>query len=158
MATGTANVEKHSTLVQTHQHVPDITHHYTRQIQALRYVNWILTSPLLFTNMALLSGLPGGNLLPAISADLITFAAGLLGTFATRPTMTWVWYSGACAAYLVTAYQLAIHGNRAAGHKDAQTRRFYGALVIVLLLAKGIYLVYVPFPIVPSRFFLGEVW
>lgn len=137
-------VYKHAEMIQTHKHVPDVAQHIYRQVPIARYVNWMLTSPLLLVNMALLSGLPGARLLPAIAADLLMFVTGLLGTFADRPASRWVWFSLSCVAYLAMVYQIGMHGQRSAGNKDPQTRRFFGSLVAVTLLVKALYPMYVP--------------
>lgn len=142
MATGEGYVYKHAEIIQPHKHVPDVALHVYRQVPIARYVNWMLTSPLLLVNMALLSGLPGAHLLPAVAADLGMFATGLLGTFADRPASRWVWFSLSCAAYLGAVYQIGMHGQRAAGNKDPQTRRFFGSLVAVTLLVKALYPMY----------------
>lgn len=150
MTTDEGMVYKHAEIIQTHKHVPNVSHEFFRQIQIPRYINWLLTSPLLLLNMSLLSGLAGAHLLPAISADVIMFAAGMLGSFAARPASRWVWFTLSCLAYLVTVYQIGIHGQRAAGNKEPQTRRFFGSLVAVTLLVRALYPMYVP-----PRFQLG---
>lgn len=146
MATGEGYVYKHAEIIQPHKHVPDVALHIYRQVPIARYVNWVLTSPLLLVNMALLSGLPGAHLLPAVAADLGMFATGLLGTFADRPASRWVWFSLSCAAYLGAVYQIGMHGQRAAGNKDPQTRRFFGSFVAVTLMAKALYPMYAGAP------------
>lgn len=135
---------KHAEHIHQHKHVPDVAQDIYRQVPVARYVNWMLTSPLLLINMALLSGLPGAHLLSAIAADLVMFMAGLLATFAFQSASRWVWYTLSCIAYLSAVYQIGIHGQQAAGNKDPQTRRFFGSLVAVALLAQALYPMYAP--------------
>lgn len=91
-------------------------------------MNWALTLPLLFINFALISGLPGANLLIAIVAQLIVLATGILGSFAVHHRERWVWLTISCISYLVVIHHVGFHAQRAARVKDAQTRRFFGSL------------------------------
>lgn len=128
LATGQGITFRHTTIRESHKHVPDTHADYVRQILWLRYVNWALTTPLLFINFSLLSGLPGANLLIAIVADLIMLATGLLGSFAVHGRERWVWLAISCISYLVVIHHIGFHAQRAAQGKDAQTRRFFGSL------------------------------
>ncbi|KAJ5782034.1 Opsin [Penicillium paradoxum] len=128
LSTGQGITFQHTTIHESHKHVPDTHTDYVRQILWLRYVNWALTLPLLFINFALISGLPGANLLVAIVAQLIVLATGLLGTFAIHQRERWVWLTISCISYLVVIHHVGFHAQRAARGKDAQTRRFFGSV------------------------------
>lgn len=142
LATGAGLTWNHSIFSHTHKHVPDTTEHHYRQILWLRYVNWFITNPLMLINLALLSGLPGAHLLVAIVADLVMLSSGLLGTFTDNARVKWVWFVVSCVGYLVTVYQVGIHGSRAASSKDSQRRRFYGTVAGATLLVKVLYPMY----------------
>lgn len=143
MSTGEGNVYSHTHLIRQHEHVPNIEQDFYRQIQVLRYVNWMITSPIFLINLALLSGLPGAHLLVAVAANIFMFATGLLGTFASHGAKRWVWFALSCISYLVMVYQTGVKGQKAAANRDAQTRRFFGSLAMVGLLVMALYLVYV---------------
>ncbi|KAJ5096417.1 hypothetical protein NUU61_005773 [Penicillium alfredii] len=138
LATGQGIAWKHAHIDQPHRHVPDTAQEYFRQVLWLRYVNWALTTPLLLVNLSLLSGLPGANLVIAIAADLVMLAAGVLGSFAGQTPQRWVWLVISCISYLTIIHHAGFHAQRAAGNKDAQTRRFYsslsGSALVVLAL------------------------
>ncbi|RJE23768.1 Bacteriorhodopsin-like protein [Aspergillus sclerotialis] len=154
LATGEGVAWSYSPLTHEHKHVPNISQDYYRQIQVLRYVNWILTTPILLVNFALLAGLPGAHLLIAVTANILMFATGLLGTFASHGAKRWVWFAISCISYLVVVYQIGVNGQKAAANRDPQTRRFFGSLVMVGMLVMAIYLVYVPFLAVLD----GDIW
>ncbi|KAJ5313063.1 hypothetical protein PENANT_c018G04657 [Penicillium antarcticum] len=138
LATNLGSNYSSSKLHEKHKHVPDTTTLVFRQILWLRYLNWALTTPLIFINFALLSGLPGANLLLAIVADLVMLSAGLLGSYASHGRERWVWLTISCIAYLVVIHHIGFHAQRAAKSKDARTRRFFGAVsgsaIVVLAL------------------------
>lgn len=128
LATGQGITTKHARVHESHKHVPDTHTDYIRQVLWLRYVNWALTTPLLFINFALLSGLPGANLLIAIVAHLVMLATALFGIFAGHGRERWVWLTFACISYLVVIHHVGFHGQKAAKGKDAQTQRFFGSI------------------------------
>lgn len=128
LATGQGITTKHARVHESHKHVPDTHTDYIRQVLWLRYVNWALTTPLLFINFALLSGLPGANLLIAIVAHLTMLATALFGIFAGHGRERWVWLTLTCISYLVVIHHVGFHAQKAAKGKDAQTRRFFGSI------------------------------
>ncbi|KAJ5175729.1 uncharacterized protein N7482_001606 [Penicillium canariense] len=128
LATGQGISFKHAHITHHHKHVPNTADEYLRQVLWLRYINWALATPLLLINFALVSGLPGANLVMAIAANFVMLAAGVLGTFAGHTRQRWVWLTISCIAYLVMLHHAGFHAQRAAQNKDAQTRRFFGAL------------------------------
>ncbi|CAG8894140.1 unnamed protein product [Penicillium egyptiacum] len=128
LSTGQGITTKHVTIHERHKHVPDTETDYIRQVLWLRFVNWALATPLLFINFALLSGLPGANLLIAVVAHLIMLATALFGIFAGHGRERWVWLTLTCISYLVVIHHAGFHAQRAAKGKDAQTRRFFGSV------------------------------
>lgn len=137
MATGDGVTYKHSITHRAHQTVPDTHQEILRQIFWVRYVNWMLTTPLILINIALLGGLNGANMLTAIAADLLMFAAGLAATFA-RHNSRWVWYTLACIAFLTVGYQVGVNGARSVRRGSDQYRAlftsFTGANLLVFVL------------------------
>ncbi|OKL63044.1 hypothetical protein UA08_01216 [Talaromyces atroroseus] len=137
MATGEGVTYKHSVNHQAHQHVPDTYQEILRQIFWVRYVNWILTTPLILINIALIGGLNGANLLAAIAADLAMFAAGLAATFA-RYERRWLWYAIVCISFLTVGYQAGVNGARSVRQGSDRHRAlftsFTGANLLVFVL------------------------
>ncbi|KAJ5698079.1 Rhodopsin archaeal/bacterial/fungal [Penicillium macrosclerotiorum] len=128
LATGQGITWKHIYVINHHKHVPNTTDEFFRQVLWLRYVNWALTTPLILINFALVSGLPGANMLVAIAANLAMLAAGLLGSFAGHTPQRWVWLTLSCISYLVMLHHGGFHAQRAVQNKDDPTRRFFTSL------------------------------
>lgn len=172
MSTGSGIIYTHSAHTTHHEHTPNTTTHLYRQVQILHYINWLITSPLLLTAMAFLSGLPGAYLLPAVASDMGMFVAGIFGTFAVSDSSSsfhppggegggsgagvrWVWLAISSMSYLITIYMLGMHGQRAANaSKPDEGRRFYGGVAGTFLVVKAGFLVYV-LPPSPVSFSLG---
>ncbi|KAL4786552.1 hypothetical protein BJX76DRAFT_321176 [Aspergillus varians] len=139
LATGQGLNWKHDTIKRGHKHVPDTDHDVFRQVLWLRYVNWLITDPLILTSLTLLSGLPGASLFAAIAADFVMLGTGIFGTYASHATRSWVWFTISAIAYLTVVYHIGIKGTRAASNRDSHTRRLFSAISSVALLAKALY-------------------
>lgn len=67
-------------------------------------------------------------------------ACGILGTFAGHTRARWGWLVLSCVGYLVVLHHIGFHAHRAAqGSRDAQTRRFFGALAGSTLVVFALY-------------------
>lgn len=143
MATGDGITWKHEAWHEPHKHVPDTSEHHFRQVFWMRYLNWFLTNPLTLINLTLLSGLPGAHLLVAVATDFTMLWTGILGTYSSVLAVRWIWFVISCVGYLITVYQIGVHGSRAATSKDSNRRRFYGPLAGTALLVKALYPMYI---------------
>ena len=139
-ATGVGISYHHTTVVESHRHVPDTTKDVYRQVYWARYVDWSLTTPLLLLDLALLAGLNGGNILIAIVADIIMVLTGLFAAFGSEQNpQKWGWYTIACIAYLVVIWQLAYHGRAAATAKGGKVGSFFTAIAGFTLVIWTVY-------------------
>ena len=93
----------------------------------------------MLTNLSLLSGLPGANLLVAIAGEFVMLGTGVLGTLAPGSGIRWTWYTISCLGYLVLVHQVFMNGSKASGEKDGQTTRFYRSFAGVTLIIKVLY-------------------
>ncbi|KAJ5658933.1 Opsin [Penicillium longicatenatum] len=127
LSTGQGVQFNHHRITHKNKHVPDTADDVIRAVLWLRFVNWALTIPLLLTNFALVSGLPGANLFAAIAANWVMLATAAFGSFAGHTTARWGWLTLSCIAYLTMLHHAGFHAQRAAQNKDSMTRRFFGA-------------------------------
>lgn len=133
--------------MQKNKHVPNTEDGVFRAVLWLRFVNWALTTPLLLTNFALISGLPGANLLAAISANWVMLATAAFGSFAGHTSVRWAWLTLSCIAFLTMLHHAGFHAQRAAQNKDALMRRFFGAYSGTAFFALALFPMYVsPLP------------
>lgn len=128
MATGDGNAYSHTKVVHHHNHTPNITEHYYRQVFWARYADWAVTTPLLLLDLAFLAGLNGANILVAIVADVLMILLGFLAAFGHSDGQKWGYYAMSCLAFLVIIYQLAIPGRRAVASKDGKTARLFASI------------------------------
>jgi len=131
MATGHGVSYNKIVINEEHDHVPDTTHVIFRQVFWARYVDWVLTTPLLLLDLSILAGLNGGHILMAIIADVIMILAGLFSAFGTEGTpQKWGWYAIACISYLVVIWHLALHGRATAFARSDKVGKFFAAIAL----------------------------
>jgi len=138
LATGDGTVYSHRIVRDHHKHVPATTTEIYHLVYWVRYVNWILTTPLLLVNLGLLGGVNGAGLFVAISADIIMFVSGLVASFATH-RHKWVWFAISVIAYLTVVYQIGYRGGRAVASKDRQVQKFFGTISAFALTSLLLY-------------------
>jgi bacteriorhodopsin len=135
MATGDGNSYAHTVIYRKHNHTPNVTEHVYRQVFWARYIDWVVTTPLLLLDLAFLAGLNGANITVAIVADLLMVLLGLFAAFGSSDGQKWGYYAMSCVAFLVIVYQLAVGGRRAVSSKDSKTARLFtsiGGFTLVL--------------------------
>jgi bacteriorhodopsin len=89
MATRTGFTIRHIKLREKHDHgLPDTFRHVHREVYWARYVDWLLTTPLLLVDLGLLAGLNGASLFSVIIADIIMILGGLFA--ALSPNRLWM--------------------------------------------------------------------
>jgi bacteriorhodopsin len=128
MATGDGNSYAHTAIKHVHKHTPDVTEHVYRQVFWARYVDWVVTTPLLLLDLAFLAGLNGANILVALTADILMILLGLFAAFGATDGQKWGYYAMSCVAFLVIIYQLAIPGRRAVASKDSKTATLFASI------------------------------
>lgn len=139
MATGDGRTFNHVYRHHHHDYVPDTMKLVLREIYWARFVNWILTSPLILIILSLQGGLNGAGMLVAIAADIIMFISAMVASFVGSDGRKWMWFTLSCIAYLTVVYQIGYRGRRAASVKNAQSRRFFSAITSYSLIVLLIY-------------------
>jgi len=140
MATGSGYTLRHYRIREKHDHgLPDTFRHVHREVYWARYVDWLLTTPLLLVDLGLLAGLNGANLFSIVVADIIMILGGLfaalnpttprtdesLGFRAPAHGAKWGWYTIACIAFLWIIYSLLVTGLSTARVKSKAVSNFY---------------------------------
>ncbi|DAA78163.1 TPA_exp: putative Opsin [Trichophyton benhamiae CBS 112371] len=138
MAMGYGVSYKHYTNHKHHKHSPDTIQETCREVYWIRYVNWMLTVPLILTCLSFLSGVNGASLLVSISAALVMFVAALSSSFMDKHYQ-WAWFVISCLGYLTIVYQTGFQGRRASLAKDQQARNFYTSIASFSLAVLLVY-------------------
>ena len=108
----------------------------TREIFYARYIDWVITTPLLLLDLLLTAGVPTHTILATLLADEIMIVTGLIGAL-TQTTYKWGFWTFGMAAFFFVVYELLwdarLHADRLGGRPRAAYRTC------------GIYLVFVWF-------------
>jgi len=120
---------------EKHDHgLPDTHHRVFRQVLWARYVEWIITGPLILIDLGLLAGISGASLSTAIVADIIMVLSALFASLShrvphhdgkTHGGKIWGWFAIAILSYLVIIYQLVINGRAAASARGSKVSKFF---------------------------------
>jgi len=131
MATGQGVSWHHSHIKETHKHgLPDTFKDVHRQVYYARYIDWLLTTPLLLLDLSLLAGLNGATIFTAVVADVVMILTGLFSAFARTKGAKWGWYAMSIAAYIWILYSLLLTGRSTARAKGGKVSSFYTQIAL----------------------------
>jgi len=71
--------------------IPPTYRHVHREVYYARYIDWLLTTPLLLLDLSLLSGLNGASIFTVLVADIVMILGGLFSSFAYGKLPKWGW-------------------------------------------------------------------
>jgi len=134
MATHSGFTFHHSRVREQHDHVPDTFKHVIREVYWARYVDWLITTPLLLLDLSLLAGLDGAAIFTAVTADIIMVLSGLFAALGHGKAPKWGWFVIAMLAYLVVAYQFLLNGRRFANARGSKVSKFFVSIAIYTLV------------------------
>lgn len=125
-----------------HKHVPDTFHDACRQVYWARYVDWLLTFPILTFQLSLLAGIDGAHTIFAIIANIIWVLTGLFSAVGHANTaQKWGWYAISLVAYIFVIWHLALHGTQSARARGTNVAKLFGGLSGATFVLWTIYVV-----------------
>lgn len=92
-----------------------------------RYVDWLLTTPLLLLYLGLLARPPRRVLAGLIAVDVVIIAGGTAAVVTTG-TLSWALFGAAAAAYVALVYGLLVSLPRSASAEADRVRAVFGTL------------------------------
>lgn len=104
---------------------------YTRSIWYVRYIDWVITTPLLLLELLLATGLPTGDIVLIIFFDLIMIIGGLVGSLVPT-SYKWGYFTGACVAEIFITYQLIFPARKSAKGLGTQAYKAYTTSALIL--------------------------
>jgi len=104
-----------------------------RQVYWARYVDWLLTTPLLLVDLGLLAGLSFSDLFNVVFADAVLIVSGWAGEFAHSRRGKWGWFTIGLFGFLTIAYHLLSTGRINAQRRGTQTLYFPLAVYTLLV-------------------------
>ncbi|KAI8957419.1 bacteriorhodopsin [Daldinia sp. FL1419] len=96
----------------------------TREIFYARYLDWVITTPLLLLTLLLTAGVPTPTILATILADEIMIITGLIGAL-TRTRFKWGFWAFGTAALFFIAYELLFDARRHASTLGGDAKRTF---------------------------------
>jgi len=97
------------------------------ELDLARYVDWLLTTPLLIFYLGLLARPSRRVLAGLIGVDVVIITGGIVAA-ATAGTVSWIAFGVAGVAYLVLVYGLLVSLSRSASAESDRVRAVFGTL------------------------------
>jgi sensory rhodopsin len=98
-----------------------------RVVDVARYVDWLLTTPLIIAYLGLLSGVSRRYLVGLVFLDVLVMGAGLAGALSTG-VFRWVWFAVGMVLYVPFLYGLTAGINKAVADRPAPVRALFEKL------------------------------
>jgi bacteriorhodopsin len=109
-----------------------------RQFWYVRYIDWVITTPLLLTELLLIAGLPINIILSSIFADLVMIICGLIGGLVPS-VYKWAFYVFGCVAMFWVFWNILSGIKSSEKTGGTKNRQIYIILTIWLLFFWTIY-------------------
>ncbi|KAK6349849.1 hypothetical protein TWF696_006113 [Orbilia brochopaga] len=114
---------------EEHRHdIPDTHHLVLRQVFWVRYIDWLVTTPLILFALGALSGLSGSNILNTIVANVTMNLTGLFGAYTCRGKYKPGWYAMSWVAFIAVVWNLASNARATAQRRGSA--KVYNPLAI----------------------------
>ncbi|KAI1100823.1 FDD123 protein [Jackrogersella minutella] len=110
----------------------------SREIFYARYIDWVITTPLLLLDLLLTAGVPTPTILVTLLADEIMIITGLLGAL-TRTTYKWGFWTFGMAALFFIAYELLSDARRHAQRIGGDANKTFLMCGVLLLFIWFLY-------------------
>jgi len=135
------------TFVHIHHQARGGQVHFLRAVYWARYLDWLLTTPLLLVSLGVLAGLSPADTLLAVLADIFMIVTGAIS--ALKPSAwngqaraKWAWYAVSCVAFLVVWITLFMGARKAASLRPRKTKGLFW------LLAAMTFILWTAYPVV----------
>jgi bacteriorhodopsin len=110
----------------------------TREIFYARYIDWVITTPLLLLDLLLTAGVPTPTILITLLADEIMIGTGLIGAL-TQTRFKWGFWSFGTAALFFIAYELLFDARRHANTLGGDAKKTFMLCGILLIFIWFLY-------------------
>jgi len=117
-----------------------IGHHTFRQIYFARFIDWLMATPLISLDLALLAGLPLFDLIVLIVANIGMVLLATVASF-SRTDFKWGYYGFSCFFYLCALYTILVPGRAAASRKSDAVGKFFTSIGVYILVVLAGYFV-----------------
>eukprot|EP01024_Parvocaulis_polyphysoides_P048185 TRINITY_DN4576_c0_g1_i1.p3 TRINITY_DN4576_c0_g1~~TRINITY_DN4576_c0_g1_i1.p3 ORF type:complete len:286 (+),score=46.81 TRINITY_DN4576_c0_g1_i1:1109-1966(+) len=103
-----------------------------RQVVYARYIDWILTTPLLLLDLILMTNMGGVMISWILGADVFMIVFGILGAFEDEHKYKWVYFIAGCVMQLVLTYGMFNATWKEELKKSVEYHSSYVALLVFL--------------------------
>ncbi|KAF3045671.1 ion channel activity protein [Didymella heteroderae] len=95
-----------------------------REIFYVRYIDWVITTPLLLLDLLLTAGMPWPTILWTLLIDEIMIITGLVGALIVS-RYKWAYFTFGCIALFYIVYVLAFEARKHSAHYGAEVKKAF---------------------------------
>lgn len=110
-----------------------------REFLVPRYIDWLITTPLLLLDLTLLAGLPVGEIIVVIFADIIMIVTGLIGALHEDLKFRWGFFAFSVTALFYVYYALVGSARSYAFVRSQKVGALYNKVSLGLIVIWGLY-------------------
>lgn len=103
-----------------------------------RYIDWVVTTPLLLLDLGVLAGIRPKLIAGVIGADIFMIVTGFIGTLENAP-QNYLWYIISCGAFLAILAALVTEFSAAVRRRNGRVNRLFRKLRNILIVLWFIY-------------------
>eukprot|EP01023_Acetabularia_acetabulum_P025494 TRINITY_DN243_c0_g1_i1.p3 TRINITY_DN243_c0_g1~~TRINITY_DN243_c0_g1_i1.p3 ORF type:complete len:245 (-),score=49.97 TRINITY_DN243_c0_g1_i1:339-1073(-) len=111
-----------------------------RQVVYARYIDWVLTTPLLLLDLIMMTNMSGVTISWIMGADVFMIVFGILGAFEDDYSYKWVYFAAGCLMQVVLTYGMYT----ATWKEDLKKSPAYHTSYVSLLIFLSILWVFYP--------------
>ncbi|PWN30803.1 family A G protein-coupled receptor-like protein [Jaminaea rosea] len=112
-----------------------------REVLVPRYIDWLITTPLLILDITLLAGMPLGEILIAIFADVTMIITGLIAGLHPDVRARWIFFAISVASMFYVFYTLVGSGRSYSYLRSQKVGSLYNQVSLALLVVWSLYAV-----------------
>ncbi|EGG00698.1 uncharacterized protein MELLADRAFT_50312 [Melampsora larici-populina 98AG31] len=116
-----------------------LSHHGARPLFWARYLDWLLTTPLLLTDLGLLAGIPIQDIVLLVLSDVVMVVTGLLGAINQSESTKWGYFVMSCIFFVYVVYELATTARRTSYLKSSRVGFLFTAIAVYSMLLWTVY-------------------
>ncbi|KAG0150009.1 hypothetical protein CROQUDRAFT_88563 [Cronartium quercuum f. sp. fusiforme G11] len=116
-----------------------VFHDGERPLFWARYLDWLLTTPLLLTDLGLLAGVPVQDILLLVVSDLAMVVTGLLGAFNQSESTKWGFFGMSCIFFLYIVLELVTTLRRTSYLKSSRVGFLFTVIAVYSVLVWSAY-------------------
>lgn len=110
-----------------------------RDAHLSRYIDWIITTPLLLLDLTLLAGVPLAESFTLVVADIFMVVTGMIGALHPSLKLRWPFFGVSCLAFLYVVFGLVGSARQYAHVRHPKVGTLFNQVSLALIVVWTLY-------------------